>query len=107
MIKKITQNEFSETINNGGVVTVVKFEADWCIPCKEITPSVELLQNEWDGKGVEFVSLDIEDAPQVTQQYSIYGVPTFIAFKDGQPVSEVRSRVNYSNLKSAFEKYLV
>ena len=107
MIKKIDQANFNETIARDNITTIVKFEADWCIPCKEITPAVESLNEKWKDQKVEFVALDIEKAANITNQYSIFGVPTFIAFQNGQPVSEVRSRVNIGNIKSSFEKFLV
>ena len=53
MIRQIQQNEFSEAINRD-ITTIVKFEADWCGPCKAITPSIEKISNEWSDKEVEF-----------------------------------------------------
>ena len=106
MIRKIDTNSFQEAIARD-LTTIVKFEADWCIPCKEITPSVEMLSEEWDGKNVEFVSLDIDGASSVVQKYNIFGVPTFIAFRNGEPVSEVRSNVNIGNLRSNFSSHIV
>ena len=106
MIKKIDSSTFNETIQRD-TTTVVKFEADWCVPCKEITPAVEQLSTEWAGQGVEFVSLDIDGASDITNRYNIFGVPTFIAFQNGQPVSEVRSRVNIGQIRSSFSKFLV
>lgn len=107
MIKKVDESNFNETINRDEITTVVKFEADWCMPCKEITPAVESLNEEWKDRKIEFVAFDIESGSSITNQYSIFGVPTFIAFQNGQPVSEVRSRVNIGNIKSSFEKFLV
>jgi thioredoxin-like negative regulator of GroEL len=107
MIKKVDESNFNETINRDEITTVVKFEADWCMPCKEITPAVESLNQEWKDRKVEFVAFDIESDTSITNQYGIFGVPTFIAFQNGQPVSEVRSRVNIGNIKSSFEKFLV
>ena len=106
MIRKIDTNSFQDAIDRD-LTTIVKFEADWCVPCKEITPSVELLSEEWSGRNVEFVSLDIDGASTITQKYNIFGVPTFIAFRNGEPVSEVRSKVNVGNLKSTFSSHIV
>ena len=49
MIRQIQQNEFSEAINRD-ITTIVKFEADWCGPCKAIMPSVEKISDEWSDK---------------------------------------------------------
>jgi len=106
MIRKIDANSFQEAIDRD-ITTIVKFEADWCIPCKEITPGVELLSEEWNGRNVEFVALDIEGAAPITQKYNIFGVPTFIAYRNGEPISEVRSKVNVGNLKSTFSNHII
>lgn len=106
MIRQIQENEFTEAINRD-ITTIVKFEADWCGPCKAITPAVENISNEWSEKKVEFVALDVDKAPSVANNYSIHSVPTFIAYRNGQPVSEVRSMINAPNIKKTFEKHIL
>jgi thioredoxin 1 len=105
MIRKIDQADFTDTVLRD-TTTIVKFEADWCQPCKQITPSVEDLAEKWQDKDCEFVSVNIDEAPTIAQHYSIYGVPTFIAFKLGLPVAEVRSNVNIGNIKDSFGKHI-
>lgn len=105
MIRHIQHNEFTEAVLRD-LTTIVKFEADWCGPCKAITPSIEELSNEWSEKKVEFVALDVDNAPDIATLYNIVSVPTFIAFRNGQPVSEVRSMVNEPNIRRTFEKHI-
>ena len=105
MIRQIQQNEFSEAINRD-ITTIVKFEADWGGPCKAIMPSVEKISDEWFDTEVEFVSLDVDQATNIATTYSIYSVPTFIAYRNGQPVSEVRSQINEPNIRKTFEKHI-
>jgi thioredoxin 1 len=105
MVRQIQQSEFTETINRG-ITTIVKFEADWCGPCKAIKPAVELLSDEWSDKEVEFVSLDVDGAANIATLHSVVSVPTFIAFRNGQPVSEVRAQINEPNIRKTFEKHL-
>ena len=105
MIRHIQSNDFTEAINRN-ITTIVKFEADWCGPCKAITPVVETISEEWSDKQVEFVALDVDSAPTIASSYSIYSVPTFIAYRNGQPVSEVRSMITKENIKQTFEKHI-
>ena len=105
MIRHIQSNDFTEAINRN-ITTIVKFEADWCGPCKAITPVVETISEEWSDKRVEFVALDVDSAPTIASSYSIYSVPTFIAYRNGQPVSEVRSMITKANIKQTFEKHI-
>ena len=103
MIRKIDQSNFTDTVLRD-TTTIVKFEADWCQPCKLITPAVEALAKEWNEKDCEFVAIDIDASPSIANHYSIQSVPTFIAFSKGLPVSEVRSNINIGNIKSSFSK---
>tara|TARA_R100000353_G_scaffold176121_2_gene149297 strand:- start:2308 stop:2628 length:321 start_codon:yes stop_codon:yes gene_type:complete len=105
MIRKINQEDFTDTVLRD-TTTIVKFEADWCQPCKQITPAVENLAKSWEDQDCEFVALDIDQAPKIAQHYSIYSVPTFIAFNKGLPVAEVRSNVNIGNVKDSFAKHI-
>ena len=105
MIRQIQQNEFSEPINRD-ITTIVKFEAHCCGPCKAIMPSVEKLSDEWSDKEVEVVSRVGDQATNIATTYSIYSVPTFIAYRNGQPVSEVRSQINEPNIRKTFEKHI-
>ena len=105
MIRKINQKEFTDTVLRD-TTTIVKFEAEWCQPCKQITPAVESLAKTWEDKDCEFVAVDIDQAPSIAQHYSIFGVPTFIAFNKGLPVAEVRSNVNIGNVKDSFAKHI-
>lgn len=105
MIRHIQQKDFKKAINRD-ITTIVKFEADWCGPCKAITPAIEELSEDWSDKKVEFVALDIDNAPSLATMYSVVSVPTFIAYRDGQPISEVRAMVNEPNIRRAFEKHI-
>ena len=67
MIRQIQENEFTEAINRD-ITTIVKFEADWCGPCKAIMPSVEKISDEWSDKEVEFVSLDVDQATNIAEE---------------------------------------
>ena len=79
MIRKIDKSNFTDTVLRD-TTTIVKFEADWCQPCKQITPAVEELAKDWKDKDCEFVALDIDASPTIANHYSIQSVPTFIAF---------------------------
>ena len=103
MIRKLDQKNFTDTVLRD-TTTIVKFEAEWCQPCKQITPAVEDLAKEWKEKKCEFVAIDINASPTIANHYGIQSVPTFIAFNKGLPVSEVRSNINIGNIKSSFSK---
>lgn len=82
----LDDKNFKETIAHG--VTLVDFYAVWCGPCRMITPVVEALAKELDGKA-RIAKLDIDQAQDVTEALQITSVPTLILFKDGKEVKRI------------------
>ncbi|GJE88329.1 thioredoxin family protein [Phanerochaete sordida] len=67
--------------------TVFDFWAQWCGPCKVISPIFEKLSEQF--AAVEFYKIDVDAAEAISQELSIRAMPTFILFKNGQKVKEV------------------
>ena len=64
---------------------LVDFYATWCGPCKALTPIVEKLAGEFEGK-MKMGKLNIDEAPSSPSQFSVRAVPTLVFFKDGKAV---------------------
>jgi thioredoxin 1 len=61
---------------------LLDFTATWCAPCRVVSPVIDKLSKEYEGK-MKIVKMDIDEAPQTTNKFDIRGVPTFIFFRDG------------------------
>ncbi|KAI1070770.1 hypothetical protein LB507_006743 [Fusarium sp. FIESC RH6] len=79
-------SEFRETLEKNNVV-IVDFWAPWCGPCRFISPVLEKMSES--APGIYFAKVDVDEAEDVSQEYGIRAMPTFIAFKDGVKVDEV------------------
>ena len=66
-------------IDNG--ISLVKFAATWCAPCKTVASTIKKVQPEFDS--VRFQEIDVDDVPSLAKDYKIRSVPTVIVFKDG------------------------
>ena len=67
-------------------LVLVDFYADWCGPCRTLTPVLEKLSNQYPE--VAFCKLNIDDNPESAQKCNIASIPTIILFKNGQPVEK-------------------
>jgi len=85
-MKMLTQQNFKEEIAKG--VTLVDFYADWCGPCRMLTPVLDKLSKELEGK-VVIGKLDIDNAQEVTASFDVTSVPTVILFKDGKEIGRL------------------
>ena len=84
-MKKIkTKAELDEILEANGVsVTVLKFSADWCSPCRALANTINSLTAE-ESSGVEFVEVDVDEADEgFIEEYGIRNIPVMIFFKDG------------------------
>ena len=61
---------------------VVDFYADWCGPCRMLSPVMEALSEEMSGKAT-FVKINVDDNPDLAREYSIMSIPCVMVFKDG------------------------
>ncbi len=83
--KAVTDTDFEAEVLNADSPVLVDFWAEWCGPCKQLSPLVDELAADMDGK-VKVVKVNIEDAPEAPTKYGVRGVPTLMIFKDGQVV---------------------
>ncbi len=84
-MKKISGSEFDVVLKSDKPV-VVDFFAEWCGPCKMLSPILDEISGERDD--VDFYKIDIDTEREITEEYGIMSVPTVIKFKDGQIASK-------------------
>ena len=80
MAKKTFQD-----IINSDTPTLVDFHAEWCGPCKSMSPIIQQLKEDL-GEQAQILKVDIDRNPKAADVFQVRGVPTFILFKNGQVV---------------------
>lgn len=79
-------NDFQkEVVDHKGVV-LVDFYAEWCGPCKVTEPIIEELSESM--KDVKFVKVDVDPNQELASRYSVFSIPTFLIFKNGEVVNQ-------------------
>ena len=89
MATDVTEAEFQHAVidRSSEVPVVVDFWAEWCGPCRALTPALERAAEQRAGK-VELVKVDVAGNPGLAQAYGVQGIPAVKAFRDGQVVDE-------------------
>jgi thioredoxin 1 len=97
LIKHLTDDNFKSAIANG--VTLVDFHADWCGPCRMLSPVLEQLATEMDGKAI-VAKVDIDAEQKTAAEFQISSVPTLILFKNGKEVNRLIGLRNADAVKN-------
>ena len=82
----ITSQNFEKEVLQSEIPVLVDFWASWCMPCKMMTPIIEQIEKELEGK-VKVCKINIDDESELATKYGIMSIPTFLVFKDGKVVN--------------------
>ena len=87
-ITTLSDATFDEHVKAAETPVLVDFWAEWCGPCKLISPVLEEIAEEQSGK-VQIAKLNIDENLDVTRRYEVMSIPTLILFKDGEPKARI------------------
>lgn len=85
MVKHLTSENFAEEIKNP---ILVDFWASWCGPCRMLSPMIDSLAEEYDGK-IAVGKVNVDEQGDLAAQFGIASIPTVIIFKDGAEVKRL------------------
>ena len=100
-ITHLTEENFHKEIEKG--LTLVDVFADWCGPCRMLTPVLKRVAKDVAGKA-RVAKLDIDDAQRIATQLQVTSVPTMILFKDGKEVGRIVGLRDEDAVKSFIQK---
>ncbi|PPI86281.1 thioredoxin TrxA [Candidatus Pantoea edessiphila] len=101
----LNDSDFDEKILKDGVTALVDFWAEWCGPCKTMSPILDVIAEEYDGKLI-VAKLNVDDNPNKAQKYGIRGIPTLSLFKNGKILATKVGSISKSQLKEFLDDNL-
>ena len=87
MIVEITQDNFEAEVTQSKLPVLVDFWASWCGPCRMLSPVVDELAEQYDGK-VKFGKVNVDEQPRLAMNFSVQSIPTLLLFRDGKAVNK-------------------
>jgi len=99
----LTDAEFDKALQSSNPV-LVDFWAPWCGPCRMMSPIIDELAKEYEGKA-DIYKLNIDENSQAPTKYSIRSIPTMIIFKNGQAVEHIVGGLSKIALEEKLDIY--
>lgn len=101
----LTEKNFEDEVIKSKVPVLIDFWAEWCAPCHMVSPIVEELAKEYDGK-LKVGKLDVDANGSIAQRYKILAIPTILIFKKGQVASQIIGAAPKKDIRSNIDKVL-
>lgn len=81
-----TASNFGEIVSNSGITVLIDFYADWCPPCKKLSPLIDEVASENVDENLVFVRINVDDEASLSNEYGIQSIPTLVLIKNGKEV---------------------
>ncbi|MEW6033535.1 MAG: thioredoxin [Chloroflexota bacterium] len=101
---ELNDDNFEHAVLKSAVPVLVDFWAEWCSPCRMMTPILENLAKQYDG--VVFGKLNVDSGRKTATQYSIRSIPALLLFKDGKPMRQFVGFMSEKELNRKLEAAL-
>jgi len=104
-VHHFTDSNFKKEALESTLPVIVDFWADWCGPCKMISPLIDELAKEYAGR-IKIGKVDVDTNPSIASQYGVMSIPTLIFLKGGKVMSQVTGAQSKAALKQKIEENL-
>ena len=104
MAKHLKTVEFDEAVK-AAPVAMVDFWAEWCGPCKMLSPAIEELAAQYEGRAL-VAKVNVDEEPDLARRFGIMSIPTVIFLKDGQEVERKVGLMPGAMFSAVLDKYL-
>jgi len=104
-VLELNVNDFDQEVMSSDRLVVVDFWAQWCGPCKILSPIMDNLSETFENK-VKIAKVNVDEQPELTTRFKIMSLPTILFFKDGEIIEKIVGMRNEADLQKTIEKHL-
>ena len=101
----ISADEFQLQVVESELPVVVDFYANWCAPCRQVSPVIDALSDEYADR-VRFVKINVEENMELAGRYSVNSLPTLVTVKNGEEIERMTGMVNRGQLVEKVDQLL-
>ena len=105
MVKNFNYETFNKDVIEDKGKVLVDFYADWCAPCKLMSPIVEAIAKSYDGQ-ISVAKLNIDKSPNIASKYKVMSIPTLIYFENGAKVDSIVGLVDQAEIEDMIKRHL-
>ena len=101
-VPELTNGEFDSFTGKG--LVFLDFFAEWCMPCTIMSPIIEELSHDFEGK-IKFGRVNVDDNSRIARKYGILSIPTFILLKNSEIIERFLGAVSQEELNEVLKRY--
>ena len=105
IVAAVTDASFETDVIQSDRPVLVDFWAAWCAPCRMLSPTIDQIASDYDGRA-KVVKLNVDDNAEVSARFNIKGIPTLLLFKDGQIKDQIVGATSRDNIAKMIDALL-